>query len=200
MSKYVRVIKLGGSLLDWPGLRDALHTWRAKQATAVDVLVVGGGHAADWIRDADRVHGLGNDAAHRLAIQAMQLNAQLAETLWPDALSLTRLDAVRDRTLLPGLLALQAWPALSDAEQSRFGQPLPHSWNVTSDSIAAWVSGAVNADELVLLKSSLPPHETIAQCAVAEYIDRYFPALAVAIPLIRAVDLRSPDYDEQMLR
>ncbi len=200
MATYVRVIKLGGSLLDWPGLREAFRTWRAKQAPAVDLLVVGGGKAADWIREADQLHGLGDDAAHQLAIQAMQLNALLAEALWPEALALTRLDSLRDRTLLPGLWVLQAWPALSDVEQARFASLLPHTWNVTSDSIAAWLAGAINVDELVLLKSSLPPHESIAPCAAAEYVDRYFPAVAVGIPFIRAVDLRSPDHDEQAIR
>ena len=30
--------------------------------------------------------------------------------------------------------------------------PLPESWDVTSDSIAAWVAGAAGASRLVLLK------------------------------------------------
>jgi aspartokinase-like uncharacterized kinase len=42
------------------------------------------------------------------------------------------------------VLAPYAW--LRDAD------PLPHSWDVTSDSIAAWVAGQVGASRLVLLK------------------------------------------------
>ena len=44
--------------------------------------------------------------------------------------------------------------------------PLPHSWNVTSDSIAAWVAGAVGAKDLLLIK---PPHAT-----GADLVDPYF--------------------------
>ena len=43
--------------------------------------------------------------------------------------------------------------------------PLPHTWDVTSDSIAAWVAGAVGATRLVLVK---PPG------AGAEAVDAYF--------------------------
>jgi hypothetical protein len=36
----------------------------------------------------------------------------------------------------------------------READPLPHSWEVTSDSIAAWIAGAVGARRLVLIKPS----------------------------------------------
>jgi aspartokinase-like uncharacterized kinase len=41
--------------------------------------------------------------------------------------------------LLPAALLVQA-------------DPLPHSWQVTSDSIAAWIAGLAGAPQLVLLK------------------------------------------------
>ena len=196
----LRVVKLGGSLLAWSGLREALRAWRSRQAPAIDVLVVGGGVAADWIRQADQLHELGDDAAHQLAIQAMQLNARLAEAIWPEALTLTSLEAIRHRSLAPGLWILQPWPALADAEQAKYGAVLPHTWNVTSDSIAAWVAQAADADELVLLKSDLPPDSAIGACAASGYVDRYFPAVTLGIPMTRAVHLRSIDFAEALLR
>jgi acetylglutamate kinase len=34
----------------------------------------------------------------------------------------------------------------------RAADPLPHSWDITSDSIAAFIAGALGAGELILLK------------------------------------------------
>lgn len=199
MTVPLRIIKLGGSLLAWPGVREALREWRQRQPQAVDLLVGGGGPAADWIRQADATHRLGDDAAHRLAIQAMQLNAHLAETLWPESLPVASLDSPARRSIPPGLWVFQPWPALADAEQAKYGQPLPHAWHVTSDSIAAWIARATEADELALLKSSLPANSSISACAVAGYVDRYFPAAATDVRRIRAVGLRSANFDERPL-
>jgi 5-(aminomethyl)-3-furanmethanol phosphate kinase len=68
--------------------------------------------------------------------------------------------------------------------------PLPESWSVTSDSIAAWVAGAAGAGRLVLVKpvaglyETWPPAgEPIAQLTVDELaalrpegVDGYLPA------------------------
>ncbi len=199
MATPFRVLKLGGSLLAWPGLRDALRAWRERNPYSHDLLVVGGGKAADWVREADETHQLGDDAAHRLAIQAMQLNAQLAESLWPEALTLTRLDAIAGDHIPSGYWILQPWPLLSDQEQARYGEVLPHSWSVTSDSIAAWVATAIDAAELVLFKSSLPVETDIRQCAVNAYVDPYFPAAAQGVHRIRAVNLRSESFESRDL-
>src|SRR5262245_31563049 len=45
-------------------------------------------------------------------------------------------------------------PVLAPSRWLHDADPLPHSWDVTSDSIAAWVAGAVGARQLVLVKPS----------------------------------------------
>jgi len=185
----IRVLKLGGSLLGWSGLREALRRWREAKPAACDLLVVGGGAAADWVREADRVHQLGDDVAHWLAIDAMQLNAALAAAIWPEARWCESLHQRKNTE--HGLQLLRPWPALSDAEQGRFGTPLPHSWDVTSDSIAAWVARAIGARELVLLKSSLPRGDSMQMAIDAGYVDRHFATAARGIEAITAVNLRS---------
>jgi aspartokinase-like uncharacterized kinase len=63
------------------------------------------------------------------------------------------------------VLAPYAWLRRED--------PVPHSWDVTSDSIAAWVAGAIGAERLVLVK---PPGAT-ARSGEAErpdIVDGYF--------------------------
>jgi dihydroneopterin aldolase len=57
-------------------------------------------------------------------------------------------------------------PVLAPSQWLREADPLPHSWDVTSDSIAAWVAGAVGARRLVLVKP--------AGAAGADLIDPYF--------------------------
>jgi aspartokinase-like uncharacterized kinase len=49
----------------------------------------------------------------------------------------------------------------------RSADVLPHSWEVTSDSIAAFVAGALDAARLILIKPS---------SGLAEPLDPYFPA------------------------
>jgi hypothetical protein len=87
--------------------------------------------------------------------------------------------AVCDRRV--AVLAPSRW--LQDAD------PLPHCWNVTSDSIAAWVAGAVKASRLVLVKS---PGARGAHVLDA-YFDRTLPAgvNAVILPADRTDALRS---------
>jgi hypothetical protein len=43
-------------------------------------------------------------------------------------------------------------PVVAPSRWLRDADPLPHTWEVTSDSIAAWVAGALGATQLVLVK------------------------------------------------
>src|SRR5271165_5143987 len=85
------VIKVGGSLLDWPELPGRLAAFLARcrdedpAGGGTFLLMAGGGPAADLIRTMDRIHGLGDARAHWLAIRAMDLTAQLLSALLPGA-------------------------------------------------------------------------------------------------------------------
>jgi aspartokinase-like uncharacterized kinase len=59
-----RVIKLGGSLLEWTEWVAAFRRWFAGQPAMPSVLIVGGGKLADAIRQWDRVHHLDASDAH----------------------------------------------------------------------------------------------------------------------------------------
>ncbi len=69
--------------------------------------------------------------------------------------------------------------------------PLPESWDVTSDSIAAWVGTNVEAQEVVLFKSCLPEARTYEAAAAVGYVDRHFPMVAAGWQQVRCVDLRA---------
>jgi aspartokinase-like uncharacterized kinase len=58
------------------------------------------------------------------------------------------------------------------------GRPeIPETWEVTSDSLAAWLAGALNADRLVLVKSAAPPPGpvTAAELSRRGLVDPAFP-------------------------
>ncbi|MFA6225879.1 MAG: uridylate kinase [Methanoregula sp.] len=98
------------------------------------LVVPGGGIFADAVRMAR----VADDAAHCMAIAAMEqygwfIASQGMETT--DRLSVPEKSAV----FLP-------------YTSMRLRDPLPHSWNITSDSIAAWVAAELGM-ELLILKS-----------------------------------------------
>jgi hypothetical protein len=78
------------------------------------------------------------------------------------------------------------------------GDRLPASWDVTSDSIAARIARLLNARELVLLKSCLPPEQaaTTEFRAQSDYVDRGFRRFAAELPRIRFVNLRDDNFAE----
>ncbi len=182
------------------------------------VLIAGGGGAADTVRDWDRAHNLDQSDAHWLAIEAMSLTAQLAARLLPEA-ALTDDWCVLDSPGWPELnvgvpplggspSATAKTPApllifdprlfLQRIEPTAGGTPLPHSWDATSDAIAARIAELLGSNELVLLKSCLPAAEiaTLEQAANAGYVDRCFPEFAATLPLVRLVNLRDRGFPE----
>jgi aspartokinase-like uncharacterized kinase len=64
-------------------------------------------------------------------------------------------------------------PVLAPSRWLRSADPLPHSWDVTSDSIAAWIAGCVDAPRLVLVK---PPGVERVDGAVDPYFNRALPS------------------------
>lgn len=186
----IAVIKVGGSLFDLPDLPTRLRQFLDRLENTKPLIVCGGGNAADLVRDWDRTHHLGETKAHWLAIQSMMLNDRLLCALLPEAdivSSPPEAAAVWDAGRVP---VLCAYDYLTQTSSSDFAD-LPASWDVTSDSIAAWVSLTWPADELILLKSVDVPHEnTVAELAAAGFVDAYLPILVDALPRLRWSNLR----------
>ena len=192
----IRVVKIGGSLLDCADLPERWRHWRAAQTAAVDVLVAGGGAFADAIRRADEVHRLGDWPSHVLAIASLSLTARLLAVLLPEARLAGRLPEVLHAAekgpadhgpTAPIILDLGAcW---QDADSRPALAALPASWDVTSDSLAAAVARWLDADELVLLKSASPPTSDLTVLAAAGYVDGCFPQAAAGLT-VRLVNLR----------
>ena len=77
------VVKVGGSLFDHPRLGVGLREYLGSLAPSEVLLVPGGGAAAEAVRELDRVHRLGEEASHWLAIAAMDVMGSVLRTLVP---------------------------------------------------------------------------------------------------------------------
>jgi hypothetical protein len=176
------VIKLGGGVLAHPEQNDA--ALKIVEATAREraVLVVpGGGLFADAVREADRRFQPGNSAAHWMAVLAMDQHAHLIAARLNHGVVVTGAQeaaAAVDSGTIP-VLAPYRW--LREAD------PLPHSWDVTSDSIAAWVAGAVGARRVLLIK----PRGATGPDLVDSHFARALPA-DVTAEIVTAGDLSVP--------
>ncbi|MCH8043407.1 MAG: hypothetical protein IID44_06775 [Planctomycetes bacterium] len=202
MNESVRVVKIGGSLLDWDDLPRQLDRWLDLQQPARTLLIAGGGRWADAVRQESRRRPLDQRTAHWMCIDAMSITARLVADWMSDALLLDDVNEfVRPQGETP-LAILDARSFLREVEPTLPGERLPESWDVTSDSIAARVARYVEAEELVLLKSTLPCGP--AMCGSAnplawaevDYVDRFFPNVTRDLRRLRCVDLRSDGFDE----
>jgi aspartokinase-like uncharacterized kinase len=188
----IRVIKLGGSLLDWPEWPTQFRRWLARQPEARNILIAGGGALADEVRRRDSVVGLDPSTAHWLAIGAMSTNIAAVRRLLPEAMCADRWEDIQPSNESGSLIAFCPRDFLRRIEPSAPGSRLPHSWDVTSDSIAARLAAVLGAQELVLLKSASPPPEVTSlwQLAQVGYVDPCFPRFASGIAAVRSYNLR----------
>jgi len=156
------VVKIGGGLLAHEGSLDTVLNVLADVARDEPLLIIpGGGPFADAVRDQDARLTLTDDAAHWMAVLAMDQYAHLIVSRMPGAVLVT------DATEMSTALASRRIPVLAPYAWLRRADPLPHSWEVTSDSIAAWIAHAIAASRLVLVK---PPGAE----SRPDIVDRYF--------------------------
>ena len=191
----IRIVKVGGSLLDWVELADRLQGWLSAQPPAHHVLIAGGGQLVEQIRQHHALRPLDDATAHWMCVDLMSVTARILHSWLPNA------PVAEDDRLLCQRLGEQACtifsPAswLRNAEPQLPGQKLPANWDVTSDAIAARLAIALQADELVLLKSALPPvKKELQQLADGGYVDRQLAVLCNELPALQIVNLRDPAY------
>lgn len=155
------VLKIGGGLLGKAGALDlAVEAVTAFRPGRRLVVVPGGGPFADAVRRMFKRARIGDDAAHWMAILGMDQYAHALAARIPQS-SLVDTAAAVTEALYAGRV-----PVLAPYRWLRAADPLPHSWEVTSDSIAAWLAGALGARRLVLIKPTDGEHKNL--------VDSYF--------------------------
>jgi aspartokinase-like uncharacterized kinase len=141
------VVKVGGGLAAIPGALGAACAAVTDLARRHRVVVVpGGGPFADAVREFDRREGLGDDAAHWMAILATDQYAHLL------AQRIERAVLVEERGGIGPAVGAGRPAVLAPYRWMRSADVLPHSWDATSDSVAAFIAGALDAEHLVLVK------------------------------------------------
>jgi 5-(aminomethyl)-3-furanmethanol phosphate kinase len=170
-----QIIKIGGSLFDLADLRDRLLALLSRHKNRHTILIPGGGRTADLVRTWDRMSGLGEERSHWLALRALTLNGHFLASILPGARVVATIDAacrVAAEGLVP-ILDMHAWALEDDSASNR----LPHSWDVTSDSLAVRVALCAGAGDLILLKSVDFSGDDWQRAAALGVVDPYFPVI-----------------------
>jgi len=144
--RSITVLKVGGSVTRSDAAAQLLRALAGRNLC--DLLIVpGGGDFADAVRRAQARQGLSEAAAHHMALLAMQMLGVALADLAPGyalADSAAQFESAwragKTPIWLPTSMALAA-------------AAIPTSWDVTSDSLAAWLAGEVGASRLLLVKS-----------------------------------------------
>jgi 5-(aminomethyl)-3-furanmethanol phosphate kinase len=180
------VVKIGGSFAFSAILTDWI---RALTSCAGHVVIVpGGGPFADAVRTAQRRMGFDDRAAHLMSLLAMEQFGHAlicCHDLLQPADSIERIERH---------LAAQRVPVWMPARMAAAAPDVEPSWRVTSDSLAAWLSGTIGADRLVLVKhvsalSGLEQCQDLtAMGVVDEAFAQYLRKAAVSASLVGPAD------------
>lgn len=141
----ITVVKVGGSLSENPEKLKALCAKLGELAKKHALVVVpGGGRFADVVRDLDRRFSLSSAAAHRMAILGMDQYGLLLSDLTLTSHVADSLEDVADSGFGKLIVFLPSKLMLNE-------DSLENSWDVTSDSIAAYIACRLNASQLLLV-------------------------------------------------
>lgn len=139
------VLKVGGSLAEDPNSLTNLCQELTLLAKNHSIFIVpGGGKFADAIRKFEETYSLSNMVAHKMAILAMDQYGLFLSDITPDSNVSYLLEEISN--IMNGKLPIFLPSQLMLREDS-----LEKSWDVTSDTIAAYIAGKVNAQKLVLV-------------------------------------------------
>jgi 5-(aminomethyl)-3-furanmethanol phosphate kinase len=164
------VVKLGGSLAN----SEELPRWLEVIATAgagKAVLVPGGGPWADEVREAQKREGFDDRVAHRKALRAMEQYGRVLVATRPGSIAANSIATIRE------VLKKNHVPVWMPYEMVAADPSIPESWDVTSDSLAAWLTGKLNASTLLLVKSLAiqEPQPDIEELVRRGWVDPSFP-------------------------
>jgi aspartokinase-like uncharacterized kinase len=183
-------VKVGGSLYDHRLLGCGLNHYLLKLLPAMKVLIVaGGGKFADYVRELDAWHYLGDEASHNFALDAASLGTRLVGELVSLAPPAGDINWWEQGGADATYALLDVRDFLAQFESAHGA--LPHTWELTTDSIAAYAAAVSNA-KLILLKSvDIPPGTPWEDAAKQGWVDAHFPTVVAKHNLtVEAINFR----------
>ena len=170
------VVKLGGSLFTSGQLPRWLDVIADAGAGKV-VIVPGGGPWADEVRRAQMREGFDDRTAHRKALRAMEQYARVLADMRPNLVPAMSVAAIHD-ILCSGQIAVWMPHAMVVAEAA-----IPENWEVTSDSLAAWLASRLAASGVLLVKSLQidGPQPAIEEMMLRGWVDSAFAKFTSAL-------------------
>ncbi len=159
------VVKLGGSLLGAPELANWLETL-VKFSDGKVVIVPGGGLFANAVREAQQIANVSDALAHQLALLAMDQYGLLLTGLNPALVTARSELEISERGWQHrAIVWLPSKMVLAD-------DTIPKNWEITSDSLSAWLANKLGAEQLILVKSkSLLAYQTNAPTRLQHLVD-----------------------------
>ncbi|MGZ8258178.1 MAG: amino acid kinase family protein [Methylotenera sp.] len=159
------VVKLGGSLLGSPELARWLEVL-VKFSDGKVVIVPGGGLFADAVREAQQLSKTSDAIAHKLAVIAMDQFGLLLAGMNPAlATASSELEIAECGWQHRGIVWLPSKMVLAD-------DTIPKNWEVTSDSLSAWLASKLDAEQLILVKSKpLTAYPKLAQIPLQKLVE-----------------------------
>ncbi len=116
-------------------------------AGSATVVVPGGGPFADQVRALQKQRRFDDATAHHMALLAMEQYGRMLAGLQPGLQpAASRSEIARARRAGQTAVWMPTPMVLADPG-------IAASWDITSDSLAAWLAGKLRADRLVLVKS-----------------------------------------------
>lgn len=166
------IVKLGGSLANTEDLQSWLGVLACFGGGRV-IIVPGGGPFANQVRRAQELWSFDDRAAHKMALLAMEQYGLMMTGIRADlkpAGSLEALEAVL------GKAGVAVWmPSAMTADNPE----IPQSWDLTSDSLAAWLANKMKASMLMLVKSIHTGETDVSALKLSDrgWVDPLFPAM-----------------------
>jgi len=163
------VIKLGGSLLGTPELNGWLDVI-ARHGDGKIIIVPGGGILADAVYESQLLSGVDDLVAHKMAVMAMDQYGILLAGLNDELVTASSDLEIAERGWQHrAIVWLPSSMVIAD-------DSIPTTWELTSDSLAAWLAHKLNADHLILVKSERPGMDQISLERLTKegFVDEHF--------------------------
>lgn len=144
----VHVLKIGGSLLGYPEKLRLLCNSLIDISKDFNLLIVpGGGVFAQTVREMYTKFSIPEDIAHKMAVLAMNQYGLFLQSLFGDFSNIVEEINEIDNCFKDKSIAI-----FQVSKMMNLDNHLPKVWEVTSDSIAAYISQNVGAKNLILIK------------------------------------------------